>query len=135
MKKKVSHSKSSLEKCLSCGSSCCRYLTVKIKTPRSILDFDNLLWQIYHEGINIFKDDEGWYVLINNRCINLKSDGKCSIYEKRPITCREHSVDNCDADNAIRDLAQLFFSDAASLSTYCRKRFKSWDKRHNYNHI
>ena len=130
MKSKNDTAKSSLDKCLRCGSACCRYLTVRLDTPRSILDFDNLLWKIYHENIQIFKDEDGWYLLINNACTNLATDGKCLIYNERPHACRDHSVDNCDADNPIGEVVEYYFTDASSLINYCKRRFKTWDRRH-----
>ena len=130
MKKKSVEADNAPDKCVRCGSACCRYLTVHLTTPRSILDFDNLLWKMFHEQVQIFKDHDGWHLLINNRCTNLQDDGKCGIYEQRPFACREHSVDNCDADNPIEEVADLLFSSPDSLVNYCRKRFKSWESRH-----
>ena len=120
-------------RCFSCGGACCRYLTVQVDTPRSILDFDNLLWKLYHEQVQLFKDADGWYLLINNLCRNLSGDGRCMIYDKRPHACREHSADNCDADNPIEDVAEYYFPDADALETYCRKRFRRWDRRHAHS--
>lgn len=119
--------KKHLQKCLKCGSACCRYLTVSIPTPRSKLDFNNLLWQLYHRDITAFKDDDGWYLLINTPCKHLKSDGRCGTYQTRPVTCRDYSVNNCEYGSTIEEIATLYFGTAESLEMYCRKRYKRWD--------
>ncbi|MFO7964066.1 MAG: YkgJ family cysteine cluster protein [Desulfobacterales bacterium] len=117
------------KKCKACKGACCRYITVKLSAPRTIRDFDGLLWQVYHENVEIFKDAKGWHLLINNPCVHLNDRGRCDIYDKRPITCREHSAENCEYGNSIADTALLFFPNHRSLEKYCRKRFKTWDKR------
>ena len=48
-------------KCAFCAKSkCCTYITQAVPTPRSKLDFDHLLWQVSHENIEVFKDEDGW---------------------------------------------------------------------------
>ena len=127
-KKKLSPEKAT-RKCQRCGGSCCKYITVSVPAPRSMLDFDNLIWQLHHKKVNVLKDADGWSLLINNRCKNLGSDGKCGIYTQRPITCREHSADHCEYDDPLPENAELYFSDADAMLTYCKKRFKNWKKR------
>jgi uncharacterized protein len=117
-------------KCLRCQDACCRYLTVGIPAPRSILDFDNLIWMLHHKRTTVFKDSKGWYLLINNPCSHLKVSGGCAIYEKRPKACREHSAKECEYDGSIEEASILYFNSSRSLEEYCKKRFKRWDKRH-----
>ena len=126
--KKLSPEKAAL-KCFRCGGACCKYITASISAPRSMLDFDNLIWQLHHEKVHVLKDADGWSLLINNRCNNLAVDGKCGIYLQRPITCREHSADQCEYDDPLHENAELYFPDAGSMLTYCEKRFKNWGKR------
>jgi Fe-S-cluster containining protein len=130
MKKNEDSEKISKKKCISCGNCCCRYFTMKIPAPRSILDFDNLLWQLYHENTKAFKDSTGWYLLIYNSCVHLMENGECFIYENRPITCREHSHEECEFDNTISDSASLFFDNYQSLAKYCKNKYKTWNKRY-----
>ena len=92
-------------------------------------DFDLLLWQISHKNIHIFKDEEGWFLLVLNECTHLLDDGRCGIYEVRPLICRDHTNDYCEYDVSIKDGSELYFSGYDDLNKYCRKRFKSWDKR------
>lgn len=118
-------------KCSFCtNSTCCNYITQHIDTPRSMEDFDTLLWQVAHEHTQLYKDSDGWFLLVNNRCVHLLPDGRCGIYEKRPQICREHSNDDCEFNSAAEDDDfELYFPDFDSLDKYCRKRFKSWDRR------
>lgn len=130
MKKRNTSGNGHLKQCITCGNACCKYFTVEIDTPRSILDFDNLLWRMVHENTNVFKDAGGWYVLVYTPCKHLKKNGECAIYERRPYTCREHSSQECEFEATIPDTAELYFEDDRSLEDYCRKRFKTWDKRY-----
>ncbi|MEJ2107946.1 MAG: YkgJ family cysteine cluster protein [Acidiferrobacteraceae bacterium] len=119
------------EKCGYCtNSTCCTYITQELDAPRSMEDFDTLLWRVSHHDVQVYKDDDGWFLLVNNRCNHLGEDGRCGIYEKRPQICREHSNDDCEFNSpAGADDFELFFPDYETLDKYCRKRFKSWDRR------
>lgn len=115
--------------CSKCTKSlCCRYITVPIETPRSMLDYDNLLWMVSHRGVRVYRDCDGWGVQTMNSCEHLLPGGGCGIYETRPIVCREHSNEDCefvrDDDESV-----LEFDSYDSLDAYCRGRFKTWDKR------
>ncbi|MEM9101870.1 MAG: YkgJ family cysteine cluster protein [Pseudomonadota bacterium] len=110
-------------------SKCCRYITQSIDTPRSIRDFDTLLWQVSHKNIAVYKDESGWYLQIFNSCEHLKTNGQCGIYDVRPFICREYSNEDCEFDSEPDDGCDLYFPDYQSLDAYCRKRYKRWDKR------
>ena len=118
-------------KCSFCkGSTCCTYLTQEIDAPRSMEDYDLLLWQVSHANTQIYKDEDGWFLLVNNRCLHLHPDGRCGIYDDRPQICRDHSNDECEFDGPCgHDDFKLFFPNYDALLKYCRKKFKHWDKR------
>ena len=117
-------------KCGFCTRSiCCTYITQQIDTPRSMDDFDHLLWQLAHAGVQAYKDDEGWFLIINNRCTHLLTDGRCGIYDDRPGVCRRYSNDFCEFDQPAEEGFDLFFDGYGTLLQYCRKRFKTWDRR------
>ncbi len=121
---------STTNKCSLChNSKCCTYITQQIETPRSMRDFDHLLWQISHQNVCIYKDDDGWYLLINNPCRHLLPDGGCGIYDERPIVCREHSNDYCEYDSPAEEGFKKYFDSYEKLQAFCRKRFKKWDHR------
>lgn len=117
-------------KCSHClGSKCCTYVTQQIDAPKSKADFDYLLWQISHKNIQLFKDEDGWFLSILQPCLHLLADGGCGIYDVRPMICREHSNEYCEFDSAAEEGFDLFFDGYDSLNNYCKKRFKKWDKR------
>ena len=116
-----------INKCDLCtNSKCCTYVTQQIDTPRSKYDFETLLWQVSHEGVGAYKDEDGWYVMFEGRCSHLLPDGRCNIYEIRPMICREHSNDYCEYDAPAEDGFDMYFPDYESLLRYCKKRFKRW---------
>ena len=47
-------------KCDLCtNSKCCTYVTQQIDVPRSKYDFEVLLWQVSHDNVGAYKDDDG----------------------------------------------------------------------------
>ncbi len=116
-------------KCGFCtNSQCCTYITEALATPRSMKDFDHLLWQLSHKDIQIYKDEDGWYLLINNSCNHLLEDGRCGIYHDRPMICREYTNDFCEFDEPAESSFDLFFEDYAAMQKYVKQRFKGWHK-------
>lgn len=117
-------------KCSFCSRTiCCTYTTQEIETPRSVDDFDHLLWQMAHTNMQAYKDEDGWFLLINNRCQFLLADGGCGIYETRPQVCRDYSNDFCEYDAPAEEGFEYFFENYAALDEYCQKRFKKWSSR------
>ena len=128
MKKKALEKKP-LAQCNECDHLCCKYITLKIPAPRTIIDFDGLLWQVSHENVMAFKDSTGWHLLVYNSCVHLNGNGECLIYENRPITCREHSIEKCEYESSIPKTSLIFFNDFISLNKFCKKKFKTWNSR------
>ena len=117
-------------KCSHCHpSKCCSYITQQIDAPRSMADFDVLLWQLAHQNVQAYQDEDGWFLMFNTPCLHLLPNGGCGIYETRPQICRTHSNDYCEFDSPAEDGFKLFFPDYDSLQQYCRKRYKKWDQR------
>ncbi|MGB0722468.1 MAG: YkgJ family cysteine cluster protein [Gammaproteobacteria bacterium] len=117
-------------KCSFCpGTRCCQYITQRIDTPRSKVDFDHLLWQVAHENVEIYKEKEGWFLMIFQPCAKLMPDGACGIYETRPQICRDYSNDYCEYDSPAEEGFLLHFRTLEELDEYCRGRFKHWDDR------
>ncbi len=113
-------------KCFDCKGYCCTYITQQMDTPRSKADFRHMLWQIAHQNIEIYQDDEGWFLLIYTPCRFLDSDGKCGVYEKRPAICRSYENDWCEFDEPASKHFKRHFTSYESLLEYCQKRFKRW---------
>ena len=130
MQKTINNIKVTSEnKCSFCtGSICCTYVTHAIDTPRSKEDFRQLLWQVSHNNIKIYKDDDGWTLLVEGTCQHLQTNGDCGIYDARPEICREHTNDYCEFDAPSEDGFELYFENYYDLLKYCKKRFTTWDK-------
>ena len=115
-------------KCSFCkGSICCTYITQQIKAPHSKLDYMNLLWQVSHEHVSLYKDEDGWSLLIEGKCAHLQPNGHCGIYETRPQACRDYSNDYCEFDAPSVEVTKMYFPTYDSLLRYCKKKFKRWD--------
>ena len=115
-------------KCSFCtGSICCTYVTQHIDTPRSKVDFQHLLWQVSHDHVKAYKDEDGWTLLIEAKCQHLQIDGACGIYATRPQICRDHSNEYCEFDAPSEDGFDLYFRNYEELHAYCKKRFKRWE--------
>jgi len=123
----ISPTRNKCDDCL--PSHCCRYATQMISAPRSMRDFDHLLWQVSHRTVHVFKDADGWFLRIMSDCEHLQNDGRCGIYATRPLVCREHSNDFCERDESIEKGAEYYFQDYAQLDAYCAKRFRNWTRR------
>jgi len=90
-------------KCSFCkGTKCCSYFTQQIDTPRSKEDFQTLLWQIAHHNVDIYQDEDGWFLLINNPCQFLEKSGACGIYKDRPTICRDMRMTGVNMMNRLR---------------------------------
>ena len=114
-------------KCGFCtNSKCCLYVTQAIDAPRSKQDFEHLLWQVSHNNVTVYKDEDGWCLLFETPCSHLRPGGLCGIYEQRPQICRDHSNDHCEFDEPAESGFSLHFTDYESLLIYCKKRFKRW---------
>ena len=114
-------------KCSFCKDSiCCSYVTHQIDRPKSKKDFDYLLWQVSHENVGVYKDDDGWYLMMFARCSHLLPGGGCGIYDDRPQICRDHTNDYCEFDSPAEEGFEHYFYDYDSLLKYCKKRFKNW---------
>ncbi len=116
-------------KCGFCTNSiCCTYMTQPIDTPRSKQDFEFLLWQVSHNHVEIYQDDEGWFLLIQGACTHILPGGGCGIYEARPQICRDHTNDYCEFDSPSEDGFDLYFKNYDELLKYCKERFKHWKR-------
>lgn len=116
-------------KCSRClGSTCCTYTTEALSTPTGKADFEHMLWQISHAGVEIYKDTDGWYLLIRGSCEHLQASGGCGIYDQRPQVCRDYTNDWCEFDEPAEKHFIHHFRNYAELLTYCQGRFKTWKR-------
>ena len=106
--------------CGECGGKCCQYFCFQIDVPDTFEEFDDLRWYLLHDGITIHVDDGDWYISIANRCKALGDDGRCAVYEDRPVICRRYSMANCDFTAGDYGYDELFQT-PEDIEKYARK--------------
>ena len=117
------------QKCGRCiTSKCCSYTTEALGEIEDKEDFDHLLWQISHQGVEVYKSDGDWYLLIDGKCEHLDQQGGCGIYEKRPQVCRDYNADWCEFDESAVKGFELYFRNYKELLNYCLERFDDWEE-------
>ncbi len=116
------------QKCQKCVKSiCCTYVTQQIDTPDEKSDFEQILWQISHKNVHVYKDDDGWFLLFLTECEHLEENGRCSIYLQRPAICQEYDNDYCEYDSPAEEGFELYFTSYQELFTYVEKNFAASD--------
>lgn len=85
--------------CFECDQICCRTAAIEVEAPKSLRDWSDLLFYLYHDKTQIVIAKNGrskeWYVEFMTPCKNLV-DGRCADYEKRPLVCRDYEMDGCE---------------------------------------
>jgi len=94
---------------------------MELDTPRTKHDFENLRWYLAHRETKIYVDKRKWFLEVHTPCRYLK-DHACTIYEKRPVICREHETKDCEYwhDEFHHD---HYFHALEELDAYLAKRF------------
>ncbi|NOZ85309.1 MAG: YkgJ family cysteine cluster protein [Deltaproteobacteria bacterium] len=109
--------------CKACKAACCRYISIAISPPRTREDFDNLRWYLLHQGVSIFQDQDGdWMVNVPTGCRMLKKDYTCMIYEDRPGACRDYDANECENTEQEGNYKN-YFEDENDLEDYLDKRW------------
>ncbi len=107
--------------CIECGAKCCKYFCFEIDEPDDYEEFEDVRWYLCHEGVTVHIDDDGdWFIAIDNHCKHLQSDFRCTIYEDRPLICRQYDTENCDYTGGDYDYRE-HFSTPEQLDAYARK--------------
>ncbi|HUG52447.1 MAG TPA: YkgJ family cysteine cluster protein [Vicinamibacteria bacterium] len=87
-----------LKSCTECGR-CCTYVSVGINEPRTVRFASDVLWYLYHEKVSVYRDGDGdWSVVFETRCRHLRDDLLCSVYEDRPVICRDFDNTSCEVN-------------------------------------
>jgi len=106
--------------CEECKGECCRKLAFHIQEPKSMIDFEDMKWYLYHEGCILYIDNEGdWLVQVPVKCAKLDRNGRCSIYDRRPPICRLSKVEECEKNI---DEMKVVFRTVKDLENYMRKK-------------
>ena len=86
------------EPCGKCKALCCQYFCFEIDEPDDFDEFEDIRWYLCHDDVSVHIDDEDdWYIQIENKCKMLDENHRCTIYENRPLICRNYDYDTCEA--------------------------------------
>jgi Fe-S-cluster containining protein len=104
-KKRGARASGALVHCFECDQSCCRTSVVEIDAPRSLREYSDVLFYLYHRDTRIVavksSRNTQWYVEFDAPCRNLK-DGLCVIYSARPSVCRDYDMRHCERNTRRR---------------------------------
>ena len=108
---------------------CCTYITIEIDAPRAAWEYDQWIWALHHEGIEVYVErPERWYVHVTTRCRQLQSNGRCAIHGRHPVLCREYDPRSCERRLPLAD-QRAWFHDAYELEEWIAKeRPAHWKK-------
>jgi Fe-S-cluster containining protein len=88
--------KASDHPCFDCAK-CCTYVAVEIDAPTTNAEYDQIVWYLYHERVEVFVDwEDAWHVLFRTRCEKLSSAGMCGVYDTRPAICKDFDWRACE---------------------------------------
>ena len=81
--------------CTTCKAACCSHVAIAIDRPKSKQEYGHIRWYLSHKNVSVYIDhNDVWNVEFATHCRHLGSDCLCSIYETRPIICREYPADD-----------------------------------------
>ncbi|MCK5114427.1 MAG: YkgJ family cysteine cluster protein [Phycisphaerae bacterium] len=107
--------------CGNCKALCCQYFCFEIDEPDEYDEFEDIRWYLCHEGVSVHIDeDDDWYIQIENKCQMLDENHRCTIYENRPLICRNYDYDGCEATGGDFGYQEEFLT-PEQLDAYARK--------------
>ena len=108
---------------------CCTYITIEIDAPRAAWEYDQWIWALHHEGIEVYVErPERWYVHVATKCRQLQSNGRCAIHGRHPVLCREYDPRSCERRLPLAD-QRAWFHDAYELEAWIAKERPAHWKR------
>jgi Fe-S-cluster containining protein len=94
--------------CVGCVK-CCTYITVEIDKPRTAREYDQWIWALHHKGISLFVEKpERWSLCVETVCEKLDTAGRCGIYGRHPVLCREYDPRSCERRLPLADIRAWF---------------------------
>jgi len=107
--------------CDKCKALCCQYFCFEIDEPDDYDEFEDIRWYLCHEGVSIHvDDDDDWYIQIENKCKMLDENHRCTIYDNRPIICRNYDYATCETNGDDYGYVEEFTT-PQQLDAYTRK--------------
>jgi Fe-S-cluster containining protein len=112
---------------------CCTYITIQIDTPRAAWEYDQWLWTLHHEGIEMYVEQpESWFVHVETRCRQLNAQGRCAIHGRHPVLCRDYDPRTCERRLPLAEI-RAWFKNAEQLEEWLRReRPAHWRRLENY---
>jgi len=106
--------------CAGC-TKCCTYVTVEVDAPRTPWEYDQWIWALYHRGVSLYiETPEAWFVHFETQCTRLDSNGRCSIYGRHPVLCREYDPRTCERRVPLADV-RAWFNDGDELEAWLKE--------------
>lgn len=94
--------------CTGC-TRCCSYITVEIDAPRAAWEYDQWIWALHHKNVSLYVErPERWYLHFATVCEQLNAQGRCSIYGRHPVLCREYDPRSCERRLPLGDMRAWF---------------------------
>lgn len=112
--------------CEGCPALCCSDLEEQITRPRNNDEWESLIWQLHFSHTKVFIRNRRWYKLSVGVCMYLDENNRCSIYERRPQTCRDHNPPDCERFGPIYD---IMFETPDELRVYRDKEKRKLKRR------
>jgi Fe-S-cluster containining protein len=108
---------------------CCTYITVEIDAPRAPWEYDQWVWALHHRGVNLYVEKpERWFLHFETVCRQLNGEGRCSIYGRHPVLCREYDPRTCERRLPLGDI-RAWFHDADEFERWLQaERPRHWER-------
>ena len=115
---------------------CCTYITIQVDPPRAAWEYDQWLWALHHEGIEMYiEQPEAWYVHVETRCRQLNAEGRCGIHGRHPVLCREYDPRSCERRLPLAEI-RAWFKNAEALEAWLRReRPAHWARLESYRRL
>ena len=94
---------------------------MRILKPTTKKEIDDLKWHLYFDTVKVYILHRCWHLLIKGRCRYLRRNNLCSIYERRPSTCRRHNPPDCER---FADFYDVMLSTPEELEEYLKGKKK-----------
>ena len=106
---------------------CCTYLTVEIDAPRAAWEYDQWVWALHHEHVNLYLErPERWFLHFETRCRQLQPSGRCGIHGRHPVLCRDYDPRSCERRLPLADVIAWF---------HTAEEFESWIRARRPRHF
>jgi Fe-S-cluster containining protein len=100
---------------------CCTYITVEVDAPRSPWEYDQWMWALDHETIELYVErPERWFIHVETRCSHLDTRGRCSIHGRHPVLCREYDPRTCERRVPLSEI-RAWFKNSVELGEWLQR--------------